>query len=325
MGVAEDKLVLSAETSVLAISNVKAKGVSKSGPVIDLAQLPEGSFHHLSQSKDDLASIITQAESCDVRHILIEGGDGTVRTVMTSLLNTYGKDQLLPAISIIPSGTTNQIARNLGLKKVNDIVKIYNGLVKETTMPLVKVRVKGEEKSEANPLYGFLFSTGALPHVSRFAQEEFNKKGVGGGTAVVGAVLKAVTGNKSQLMPPTKHKMKARLGQNSIFKHKGVVLGTVMTTLPTLMLGLDPFWGEENGPLRITWAKADSRGLGRTIAGLWVGRKQNRTQDGFYSYNIDRLNLRTKAPITLDGDFLDISGKSLSISASRPVRFWQAA
>jgi hypothetical protein len=90
------------------------------------------------------------------------------------------------------------------------------------------------------------------------------------------------------------------------------------------MLGLDPFWGEEEAPLRMTWAEADSRKLGRNVAGLWMGRKQDRAQDGYYSHNIDRLTLKTTAPATLDGDFLDFSEQKLRISASRPVTFWRA-
>jgi hypothetical protein len=311
-------------TPVLAISNAKARAVSKQGSNIDLSALPNGSEHHISEDKSDLPPLFSKAMSDGIKHILIEGGDGTVRTVMTALLNTYGDDGDLPAVSILPSGTTNQIARNLGLKKFSDVNAIKAGKIKSIQMPLVKIRFKGHTQGLSNPLYGFLFSTGALPHVSRFAQDKLNSKGVGGGTAVVGAVLKAVTGDKAELMPPEKHKMRGRIGDDTIVKAKGIALGTVMTTLPTLMLGLDPFWGKEDAPLRLTWAEADSQKLGRNVAGLWLGRKKDRANDGFYSHNIERLNLRTKAPATLDGDFLDVAGQKLRISASRPVTFWQA-
>lgn len=309
---------------VLAISNAKARTVSKQGSNVNLNALPPGSIHHISEDKSDLPPLLKQAANDGVKHVLIEGGDGTVRTVMTALLNTYGDDIDLPAVSILPSGTTNQIARNLGLKKFTDLKAIAAGKVNSVQMPLVKIRFKDQPAGITNPLYGFLFSTGALPYVSRFAQDKLNSKGVGGGTAVVGAVLKAVTGDKAQLMPPSKHKMRGRNGDRTIVKEKGIALGTVMTTLPTLMLGLDPFWGKEDAPLRLTWAEANSQKLGRNVASLWLGRKQDRTNDGFYSHNIERLNLRTKAPATLDGDFLDISRQKLRISASRPVTFWQA-
>ena len=88
------------------------------------------------------------------------------------------------------------------------------------------------------------------------------------------------------------------------------------------MLGLDPFWGTENAPLRLTWAEAESAKLGRNVAGIWAGRKQNRSADGYHSHNVHKLTLRTKAPATIDGDFLNISDQKLRISTSRPISFW---
>lgn len=309
---------------VLAISNARARAVSQKGPTIDVAALPAGSQHHISQSHSDLFPLLKQAADDNIHYVLIEGGDGTVRSVMTALLNAYDDNQPLPNVSILPCGTTNQIARNLGLKNFKDMKTILSGRLSEIEVPLVQIE-KRKSSLRNERLFGFLFSSGALPHVSKFAQEKLNKKGVGGGTAVVGAVFKAVTGNRSDLMPPSKHKMRGRIQDQTVLKHKGKALGTVITTLPTLMLGLDPFWGEESAPLRLTWAEADSQKLGRNVASLWMGRKHSREHDGFHSHNVDRLNLRTKAPIVLDGDFLDLQGEKLKLSASRTVRFWLAA
>jgi len=305
--------------SILAISNASARKVAKSGTTLNGNLLPKGSRHHFTNSPDDLIPLFKEVKKTHLRHLVIEGGDGTVRTILTAMLNCYPKIQKLPAVSIVPRGTTNQIARNLGVKKPANLKAIFQGSYKSISTPLVKIKSKAFETR-----YGFLFSTGALPYVSRFAQDKINAKGVGGGTAVVGAVLKAVTSDKSDLMPPAKHRLKGKSENHLIINHKGVALGTIMTTLPTLMLGLDPFWGTEDAPLRLTWAEAQSAKLGRNVAGIWAGRKQNRSQDGYHSHNIDRLNLRTKAPATLDGDFLDIAGHKLRISASRPVTFWTA-
>lgn len=305
--------------SVLIISNANAKKVAKSGSLLTPNLLPETTTHHHTRSPFDLIPVFEKSAESNLNHLVIEGGDGTVRTILSSLLNCYDKTQVLPAISILPRGTTNQIARNLGVKKPADLVSIFNDKFREISMPLIKIKSKNMEHR-----YGFLFSTGALPYVSRFTQDNINAKGVGGGTAVVGAVVKAVTSDKASLMPPAKHRLKGKTSHDlqTIINHKGLALGTIMTTLPTLMMGLDPFWGEENAPLRVTWAEAESAKLGRTVAGLWAGRKKNRVIDGYHSHNVDKLTLRTKAPATLDGDFLDIAGQKLKISASRPVTFW---
>lgn len=305
--------------SVLAISNANAKKVAKNGSSLTASLLPQNALHHHTKSADDLLPVFKHAAETNLQHLIIEGGDGTVQTILSALLNTYNNTQTLPAISILPRGTTNQIARNLGVKKPADLTAIFNGKFHSISVPMVKIKSKALETR-----YGFLFSTGALPHVSRFAQDKINAKGVGGGTAVVGAVIKAVTSDKAALMPPSKHRLKGKAGQNvqRIINHNGSVLGTIITTLPTLMMGLDPFWGEENAPLRVTWAEADSAKLGRTVAGIWAGSKKNRAVDGYHSHNVNKLSLLTKAPATLDGDFFDIAEQKLKITASRPVTFW---
>ena len=304
-------------TSVIAISNANARKVASQGSSFSKGLLPPGARHHFTQSPQDLRQVFDNAANTDVSHLVIEGGDGTIRSTLTALLNFYPQSKALPAISIIPQGTTNQIARTLGVKKLSDLTHIFHGSFKAVSMPLVKI-----DSNLSTAQYGFLFSTGALPYVSQFAQDKLNAKGVGGGPAVIGAIIKAITTKRDTLMPPAQHSLKGMIKDQIITEHDGETLGTIMTTLPTLMLGLDPFWGEEDAQLRLTWADTKSEKLGRNVAGIWAGRKKNRSLHGYHSHNIEKLDLTTNAPATLDGDFIDISAQELHISTSRPVTFW---
>ena len=51
----------------------------------------------------------------------------------------------------------------------------------------------------------------------------------------------------------------------------GPHLGTVATTLPTITMGLDPFWGTGDGALRLTYVNGQYKGIIRHVAGVWVG------------------------------------------------------
>jgi len=87
-------------------------------------------------------------------------------------------------------------------------------------------------------------------------------------------------------------------------------------------MGLDPFWGDGDGPLRVTWIDGTYRGLGRNIMGVWAGAKsKDRSADGFYSKRVEILIYTYEGDIVLDGEFLSISSGKFTVRPTRPVTF----
>ena len=50
---------------------------------------------------------------------------------------------------------------------------------------------------------GFLFSTGAMPQITRYTTGELHRKGIGGSAAVLGGIIKGVRGDDETLMQIT--------------------------------------------------------------------------------------------------------------------------
>ena len=87
------------------------------------------------------------------------------------------------------------------------------------------------------------------------------------------------------------------------------------------MLKLDPFWGEGDRPLRVTYVAGEYQKLAQHVASLWLGKKnKDRSQDGLYSWTADGLKYRYKGPCVLDGELLELT-KGFKIRATRPIRF----
>ena len=104
--------------------------------------------------------------------------------------------------------------------------------------------------------------------------------------------------------------------------HKGPHLGTVVTTLPSLMMGLDPFWGDGDAPLRVTWINGTYRALGRNIMSVWAGSKsKDRSKDGLHSKRVDALSYTYEGDIVLDGEFLSIPSGKFTVRPTRPGTF----
>ena len=99
-------------------------------------------------------------------------------------------------------------------------------------------------------------------------------------------------------------------------------LVSVVTTLPGLMLGLDPFWGDGQGLLRMTYIHGHARKLFPNLAAVWAGRKHvDRKADGFESFAADTLHYDYDGPIVMDGELLEYPGGQIEIRATEPIEF----
>ena len=295
----------------LFIVNLLSERVARKGSVLEGLSRTTGVSCFRLDPFDALPSAVTQAAKDGIEHVIIEGGDGTVQGVISAFLYQADRFDTLPAFTIVPGGMTNQVAKNIGLKSANaqSVETALNGSLGAVELTLLNV-IDSDGPSYA----GFLFSTGAIPQVTRYTTSRLHTKGIGGSIAVLGGILKGIGGKKSPLMQTSPVEIGAI--------HSGSHLGTVVTTLPSLILGLDPFWGPEDAPLRVTWVEGDYRKLPRHLLSVWMGSKsKDRSQDGLHSKCVEALDYFYEGDIVLDGEFLSIPSGKFTIRPTRPVTF----
>ncbi len=297
--------------SRLFIVNPLSARVAKKGAVLEtLADELDIDCLRLD-SFDGLPAAVTEAAKTGVSHVVIEGGDGTVQGILTAFLQQSDRFDALPSFTIVPAGMTNQVAKNIGLKSTS-AKAVKSALSRDLTpqnVPLLKVT---DDKGASYA--GFLFSTGAIPQITRYTTGQIHKKGIGGSAAVFFGILKGLRGDDETLMKLTPVSMTGL--------YEGPHLGTVVTTLPSLIMGLDPFWGTEAAPLRLTWVTGQYRRLARNVISLWVGRKsKDRSQDGLYSKCVETLSYDYSGDIVLDGEFLSVPSGKFTVTVTPPVTF----
>ena len=295
----------------LFIVNLLSERVARKGSVLEPLAEENGTTCFRLDPFDALPSAVTQAAKDGVDHVVIEGGDGTVQGVISAFLYQADKFSPFPAFSIVPGGMTNQVAKNIGLKSA-DARSVKNALARPMDgidMPLLHVI-----DSDGPQYAGFLFSTGAIPQITRYTTGELHRKGIGGSAAVLGGILKGVRGDDDALMQITPVRMDGL--------YNGPHLGTVVTTLPSLIMGLDPFWGDGDEPLRVTWVDGKYKGLARNIMQVWMGLKsKDRTPDGLYSKRVNELSYFYEGDVVLDGEFLSIPSGKFTVRPTRSVTF----
>lgn len=296
------------------VMNTASAKVAKKGALLPtLAETYKAILRDVGDFSD-VDRLVKDALAAKAEHIVIEGGDGTVQGILTEFLRQE-KARNLPLFTLVPGGNTNQVARNIGLSTATPqaLAKALSSRREIKSAPLLRIKDKAQRK-----YYGFLFSSGALPQVTDYTKYKLHDRGIGGSLAVIGGILKGATGTSS-ITNPTK--VKLNIDADGLQKLRGPHLGTIVTTLPGLMLGLDPFWGEGERPLRVTYVAGEYQKLVRHVASLWLGNKsKDRSQDGMYSWTADRLSYRYKGPCVLDGEVLDLT-KGFKIRPTQPIRF----
>ena len=295
----------------LFIVNLLSERVAKTGSILQpLAEDMNAELLILDRF-DTLPDSVTQAANDKIDHVIIEGGDGTVQGVISAFLNQAEAFNTFPAFSIVPGGMTNQVAKNIGLKaKTASAVK--SALV--TDLNPFKIPLLNIIDSDGPSYSGFVFSTGVIPQITRYTKSQLHRKGIGGSFAVFGGILKGIRGDDSSLMQITPVDIDG--------VHSGPHLGTIVTTLPSLIMRLDPFWGAGDAPLRLTWVDETYRRLGRNIFGLWAGSKsKDRSSDGLHSRRMESISYSYSGDIVLDGEFLSIPSGKFTIRPTRLVTF----
>jgi hypothetical protein len=287
------------------------------GPVPDEIRLID------CRTLDDLSDRLVAAHATGVGVILIDGGDGTVREVLSRLPEIWGS--ALPRIGILPRGNTNLIAREVGgLRSTNAVAEVLSRL--EAGPPL-KVRRRALLRldypaGERPTLRGFMLGWGAYAEGTRIARAEIAARGAGqAALAVLSTLRRALAGAERTTL---------RRGVAAGISIDGGpeagaprLLGLATTLQQSLVGGMNPFWG--TGPGAIRWLDIHAPGHRLALAApfLALGRPRRwMTRDGYASGRAARIELRLDTPFIMDGEAFP-PGKSgpMILSADEEIAF----
>ena len=275
-------------------------------------------------SEAELADTLAYFARREVGILVIDGGDGTVREALTALPLAYGAN--LPSLSILSSGKTNLIARDVGSfgfgrRALDSVIEAARGerLTKICERPVLEVHWLDATRP---PLRGMFFGAAAFVLGTESA-EKLHRRGFVQGPAVAAAVASAffrALGNKSG--------ERWRAGQHISIKadagaaRDGSRFLFLATTLHRLMLGLWPFWGDGSRPIRYVDVPAGRMPLLAFALPLLLGRPTSRMLDrGFRSGTADALAMNFSAQFVLDGEKFHSGDKGILLSAGPHLRF----
>lgn len=290
----------------------------------DLAQSPFIKGFAEPQTQAQLLVALREFKRTRIDMIALNGGDGTIRDVLTALRQI--DPAWSPALLIIPGGKTNLIASDVGAASwgVKGLLQILSAMRKGTLgsnrsrRPILEITRKA---SQEPPICGMFFGTGAFTEATALARTQANKLRLFHSLAVIWTLvamilrtLQGKTGGGGEIMA---------LSAGDAAPHVGRRLVIVATTLERLILKLNPFWGPRTGAIRYTDIDAPPLRFAAALPALLGGRpKPWMESSGYRSGSTNRMVLKLSAPFIVDGEMFDPGPEAqIELASRRMVDF----
>jgi diacylglycerol kinase (ATP) len=245
----------------------------------------------------------------NVSDLFISSGDGTVQAVMTHLAES-GKWKSTPRLCVLPHGTTNLSAGDIGFRSRNiatqvNFIKNLPAAKTETRRSLRIVNPKA-----GSPRHGLTLGAGAAATATRHAQVSYNDKGVRGGFASLAtitsglakaALTRATPGDDTRLDRPCLMQVEV----NGEIRVDGPQLMFMATTLDHLFFKTRPFWGGKNGPIRASVIPYPVPNVLRWAVPLMYGGEDRKVPQGAMSFSGHGFAITCAEPYVMDGEFFE--------------------
>ncbi len=255
---------------------------------------------------------------CGVSLLVIDGGDGTIRDVLSLATRIFG--EAMPLIALIPSGKTNVLAIDLGVATDWTLAQAMAAAKSEAAV--IKHRAPLEVRwDDGRPsLSGFVFGLGAFVRATSLAQN-VHKAGafhsIAVAMSVLGALVGTVMGGKRDQWRAGVPLCLAIDGEETRTADRFIVLATTLKRLP---FGVKPFGPPREG-LKFLDVDAPPRGLPGAFPALLAGKDSAWSpRNGYRRGDASTLRITTEQPLVVDGDVYD-GGCGVTVTLAPTLRF----
>lgn len=291
-----------------------------SGKGLELAHLLKGEAGVIVRVLDDfsrLGSFLDEMAKAEVAELFVSSGDGTVQAVQTEIAERYAPG-FLPRLVLLPHGTTNMTAADLGFRNRN--VKVQADFIRNRAARLLMNRptLRVANPRDGKVRHGMFLGTGAVWQATVFCQTAIHRTGLKGDFATFATLAAAI--GKSVFSParpddPERidrpYEIKLACDGAALVGDRQLLL--LATTLDKLILGTRPFWGGKTGPIRVSTIPYPVPSIPRWLLPLMYGGEDRNVPQGARSLSGSTFAIETAIPFVIDGEFFEPP-------ADRPLR-----
>lgn len=257
--------------------------------------------------RSELQAIIARFAERRIDYLVVDGGDGTVRDVLTCGAGIFG--ERWPTLIVLPNGKTNALAADLGLPtnwSLSDAMEAIHAGRLATRRPLV---VTQRDRPEAR-VHGFVFGAGAFTAAIGLGQDAhkrgaFNALAVG--VTAVWGLAQALLGSAGNVWRRGT-RMRLYDGEGRELPHSGIERADeryliFSSTLSRFPAGLRPFARVEGSSLRASVIDNSRLGLLLRLPLIFRGVVgEGLRRRGYHVFAMDRFRIDVGDRFILDGE-----------------------
>jgi diacylglycerol kinase (ATP) len=256
-----------------------------------------------------LPIFLNELSSDGVTDLFISSGDGTIQAIQTELAERR-PFKSIPRLSLLPHGTTNMTAADLGFRHHNLHAQAEfmgnleaSHVRKRPTLRIVNPR-------DGKPRHGMFLGAGAASEATLFCQRALNAHGVKGSWAAFATLTKAV--GSIMFRPPNPadesrfdRPFPIHVTSAGTVKCSGTQLMMISSTLEKLILGSNPFWGGKSGPIRTSILPYPVPSIARWLLPMMYGNENRKVPPGALSFSGESLEVTCPISYVIDGEFFE--------------------
>lgn len=262
------------------------------------APLPQDVIDIVPEEPSHLMAGLRRLAGEGVELVVIDGGDGTVREVLTRLPEAF--DGRLPRLAVLPNGKTNALALDIETPlgtTLEDILASAEAGKPTKRRQCLEVMRAGQTQPERR---GFLFGFGAFVRATKLAQKHhgrglFDDAAVG--VTLAGALVRTVLGGAGD---------RWRRGQPARFSIAGDAARpwflVMASTLKRFPMGFKPY-GEPREGLKVLSVEAPPRRLLRALPVIMRGDDAPwLIPNGYRRADVEAFEIAFEGDFVLDGE-----------------------
>ena len=287
-----------------------------------LTEIPGATCREVTNAHEINASVGAFIDA-GVDLLVIVGGDGTLQGVLCHLFATQPRSSW-PILAVVPGGTTNMTALDLGILGDPESVlqKLRNSLLKQAPPVLLQRHVLCIEQTGVAKIYGMFFGVGLIARAVIFSQSRIKKLGITG--EIYAAIITPLSCRRTFRIPQGSWApVKMSIIEGNAELNRGAFAFLFASTLDRLLFGMRPYWGQEQEPC-MSHSSSNSESILRSLLQLLSGHGDAlKEKNGYYSRNTQALELLVDDVYVVDGESYRAAGGDgpLRITAAGPVSF----